>query len=132
MGGARAINGNPRPYMRKPTKKTLTNKLDRECSRVVRARGFCARCNMIDYEKFQCAHIYSRSYRSVRWDLDNLLCLCSGCHLETHRKPLEFADFVKTYLGDVLYISLKLRATSIKKWTIYEMEELLEFLKALA
>jgi hypothetical protein len=88
-------------------------------------------CNTADYEKLQCAHIYSRTYRSVRWDLDNLLCLCAGCHFTSHRKPLELSDFVKTYLGEPLYTSLKLRATALKRWTIPDMQELLTTLEAL-
>lgn len=116
--------------MKKQTKSSLTNKLDKEASRVVRSRGFCAMCNTPDYEKFQCAHIYSRSYRSVRWDLDNLLCLCAGCHFFSHRNPLQFAEFVKSYLGDVLCQSLKIRANALKKWQLHEMEQLLEVLRA--
>lgn len=117
--------------MRKHTKKSLTNKLDKECSRIVRSRGFCARCNMVDYEKFQCAHIFSRTYRSVRWFSDNLLCLCAGCHFWAHRNPVLFVEWVRAHLGEEKYLSLKIMAIALKKWTLCEMEELLVVLKEL-
>ena len=83
---------------------------------------------MAEYDKLQCAHIYSRTYRSVRWILDNLLCLCAGCHFWAHRNPILFAEFVKTHLGEEKYQSLKIMATAIKKWTLSEMQELLTVL----
>jgi len=117
--------------MRKQTKSSLTRKLDKECSRIVRGRGFCAMCNTEEYEKLQCAHIYSRVYRSVRWDLDNLLALCASCHFNSHRNPLNFSDFVKTHLGQPLCQSLKIRANTPKRWILCEMQELLTILEAL-
>lgn len=117
--------------MKKQTKSSLTRKLDQECSRVVRGRGVCAKCGSIEYEKFQCAHIFSRVYRSVRWFLDNLLCLCASCHFWAHRNPVLFTEFVKQYLGEERYQFLKSTATAIKRWNIVEMSELLSTLKQL-
>lgn len=37
--------------------------------------------------KLQWCHIFSRQYHSVRWDPDNSLALCSGCHLWQHHNP---------------------------------------------
>lgn len=108
--------------MKKPSKKTLTNKLDKRCSQIVRSRGVCDKCGSVEFEKLQCAHIYSRKFRSVRWDFDNLLCLCAGCHFVGHQKPLEFAEFVKKHLGQVKYAALKIRANNIRKWTQDEMQ----------
>lgn len=119
--------------MRKPTKSSMTRKLDKICSDLVRSRGICERCGPARYYEFselQCAHIYSRTYRSVRWDLLNLLSLCAGCHIGfAHKKPLEFAEWVRSYLGEHKYIELKARANSIKKWSLTEMIEYLETLK---
>ena len=110
----------------KPTKKSLTNKLDKECSRIIRARGACQRCGKSKYELLQCCHIFSRANRAVRWDLENLLCLCAGCHFWAHQNPTLFAEFVKTQVNHVLLLT---RATSIKKWSLPEMQGLLESLR---
>lgn len=119
--------------MRKPTKSSMTNKLDKICSEIVRARGFCEKCGPAKYfafDELQCAHIYSRTYRSVRWDFLNLLSLCAGCHIGfAHKKPLEFAEWVREYLGDQKYFELKARANAIKRWTLPEMVEYYEALK---
>ena len=114
--------------MKKPTKKSLKNKLDKEVSRIVRARGRCAKCGKEEYEHLQTAHIFSRSNLATRWDLLNCLCLCDGCHFWSHKNPTLFTDFVVNYLAHN-YIPLKLRATSIKKWTLEELQELLTQLK---
>jgi hypothetical protein len=116
--------------LKKPSKKLLTRKLDHICSEIVRSRGKCAKCSKTDYAHLQTAHIFSRKYRSIRWDIElNLLCLCDSCHFWAHANPILFTEFVREYLGEVRYVMLKVRAQSIKKWTIEEMQELLETLE---
>lgn len=115
--------------MRKQTKTGLTRKLDAEVSRITRLQGYCVSCWNKDYSKLQCCHIFSRTYRNTRWDLKNLLCMCAGCHFEAHKNPIKFVEKVREYLGEYEYQALKTRHNAIKKWKIYEMEELLESLK---
>ncbi len=115
--------------MKKPSKSTLTRKLDKICSELVRARGQCWKCK--GTTTLQTAHIFSRKYRSVRWDLDNLLCSCAKCHFWGHANPILFTEFVREYLGEVKYTLLKKIAQPIKQWTIEEMLELYEGLKKL-
>lgn len=106
-------------------RKTWENKLDDIFSKVVRKRGYCERCMKIDYSKLQCSHIHSRTKMSVRWDLDNAFCLCSGCHLYWwHVHPIDSAEFTKDKLGNLKYMNLNAKALGIKKWTIEEMQEL--------
>lgn len=115
--------------MRKPTKSSLTTKLDTICSLIVRSRGACEKCGLADYSKLQAAHIFSRVYRSVRWDCrDNILCLCQSCHFHAHRNPILFADWLKDVMGE-RYEILKKKAQEIKKWTLSEMVELYKTLK---
>ncbi len=117
--------------MKKQTKSILTKKLDKICSDIVRIKGYCERCGPHihqEYSILQCAHIYSRTYRSTRWDFLNLLCLCAGCHFAAHKKPLEFSEWVRDYLGEIKYQELKQRANSIKKWQLWEMVEYYEAL----
>ena len=120
--------------MRKPTKTSLTNKLDKECSRIVRSRGYCEwnaskGCSGSDHSKLQTAHIYSRTYKAVRWDLKNMLCLCASCHFYGHKNPFEFADFANRWLGEYESTALKIRRNSVKRWLVCDMEELLKTLK---
>lgn len=113
----------------KPTKSSMTRKLDKICSEIIRSQGLCAQCEEGNYAKLQCAHIYSRTYRSVRWDLKNLMCLCISCHFHAHKNPVLFTEFVKVYLGAYEYEALKLRAIPIKQWKLDEMVSYYETLK---
>ena len=116
--------------MKKVTKTSIKKKLDKIFSLIVRKRGYCAKCDTTEYKKLQCAHIFSRSRLSVRWDLDNAICLCFKDHFHwAHREPILFAEFVKNYLGRVRYNALKQKASMIKKWTLEDLKELYEILK---
>lgn len=115
--------------MRKPTKTSIGNKLDKICSEITRSIGFCVWCSMGDYSKLQCAHIYSRTYKSVRWDLKNLICLCSSCHFFGHKNPTLFTEFVQSYMGEYEYKALKLRATPTSHHKLHDLIEMYEALK---
>ena len=115
------------PMARKPKKRSLKCKLDKVVSQIVRTRGKCERCGVVN--QLQCCHIFSRTYMSVRFFLTNLLCLCAGCHFWAHKNPILFAEFVKKYFGKYKYTQLKLKARMIKKWSISELEVLLETLE---
>ena len=109
---------------RKETKKSLTRKLDKICSQIIRQNP-CARCGEEQYDKLQCAHIFSRRYRSVRWNLFNMVSLCASCHFWAHGNPVLFGEFVKTYLGEERYLLLKSTATPISKLTLDQMSLML-------
>ena len=72
----------------------------------------------------QCAHIFTRSYLSTRWDLKNLLCLCASCHFKAHKEPIEFAEFVEKFLGEKEYSELRIRAHLPRPMANYELEDL--------
>lgn len=115
--------------MRKQTKSSMTSKLDKICSLIIRKQGKCCMCADEQYERLQCAHIFSRTYRNTRWDLNNLLCLCASCHFYTHRNPLIFAEFVKEYLGEYKYAQLRNYHNLVKRFTLPEMMNLYEALR---
>lgn len=48
----------------------------------------CQRCEKGDYP--QCAHLVSRSYKSIRTELTNAVTLCRGCHVYFTHHPLEW------------------------------------------
>lgn len=114
--------------MKKKNKKSLKKLLDKEFSLIVRKKGRCSRCGKKD--NLQCAHIFSRSLLSTRWNLDNAICLCGGCHLWwAHKNPVEFTEFVKEILGEERFDALRLQARTTVKWTEMGMEYHLNFLR---
>lgn len=113
----------------KPTKSSMSNKLDKICSEITRSVGQCEWCGCADYAKLQCAHIHSRTYKSVRWDLKNLICLCAKCHFYGHKNPLAFTDFVHNYLGDYEYTALRIRAKPTSHHKLHHLIELYASLK---
>ena len=115
---------------RKPSKSALKNKLDKVFSLVVRQRGRCERC--FKAEGLQCSHIHSRTKMSVRWELQNAFCLCSGCHkFFWHQHPIDAAEWARKKMGEVSYDLLIVRAQQIKRWTPFEMEILLHRLEGM-
>ena len=95
--------------------KTWQNKCDHMFSLLVRKRGYCQwpQCNKT--EGLQCSHIHSRTKMSVRWDLNNALCLCAGCHMyKWHKHPIDASEVAKMILGDYEYNALNIRAKQLK------------------
>ena len=45
----------------------------------------------------QCCHIQGRANYRLRWDEQNVLCMCAGHHRISHTYPLDFIEFVMTY-----------------------------------
>lgn len=73
---------------------------DKWFSNVVRKKAgyVCEHCNKVD-ARMECAHIYGRAAKSVRWSLDNALCLCHYCHMKFTANPLEFTSWLEETLG---------------------------------
>lgn len=105
----------------KISRKTLRKNLDKLFSIIIRSEGKCGRCG--ETKNLNIAHIFSRRNLVLRWDKDNVLCLCVRCHFWSHQNPILFAEFVKKKLGEGKYEELKKESEQIKKWTIPELEE---------
>jgi hypothetical protein len=61
----------------------------------VRARGVCESDRPNHSGNLQCAHIISRSYKSIRTNELNALCLCQGHHLYYTHHPLEWRQWIE-------------------------------------
>jgi hypothetical protein len=83
--------------------KISLNRTDKLFSQFIRlqAGGKCERCGSVS-PALQCAHFHGRRKRSVRWDADNALCLCFGCHQYFHENPDEHREFMRRKLGQRL------------------------------
>lgn len=117
------VSYSPEP-MKKIKRSTVRNKLDKIVSEIVRARGYCMWCGNKTKSLLQCCHIYSRNNLQTRWYLNNLLCMCAGCHFKSHQNPIEFGELVKKCLSPEDYIELIRRSNTRKVWANYELQEM--------
>ena len=74
----------------------------------------CRRCRTVyapPTKALHCAHIFGRGKLSVRFDPENAVALCYGCHrlLDTH--PCNKTDFFIRLLGQAQYDALAVRAS---------------------
>jgi hypothetical protein len=93
--------------------KAKVDHLDRLFSVLIRSAGVCVHCGATD--RLQCAHGFSRRYRSVRWDFRNAFCLCQRCHMFFTHRPLEWDEWLRARWGDDLYTEVRRLALSTTK-----------------
>ncbi len=97
--------------------------LRRECDRIfalaVKERDgwACRACGTHMHP--QCAHLVSRRYHAVRWNLVNAVCLCAGCHVKFTHDPIAWEDWCNERWPGRLE-SLKVQARAGVKWIDYE------------
>ena len=113
-----------RPKVKKIKQKSITALVriaDLAFSLFIKTRDkYCLKCFRKD--NLQCAHIFSRSARSVRWDELNAIALCGGCHLFwAHKNPIEFTEFIMKRLGNQ-YEELKRRYYILHQFNRQELE----------
>ncbi|MBT3206928.1 MAG: hypothetical protein HN704_18320 [Bacteroidetes bacterium] len=113
--------------------KKIDNLLDSAWSLLIklRADNKCEKCYKITY--LNSHHIFSRSNKSVRWNIDNGVCLCAGCHAlkndSAHKDPLTFGEWIKNKRGEKWYQNLMIRAHSVGKLHVFEKEIILKELQ---
>lgn len=70
---------------------------DKLFSELIHKRGKCEYCGATT--SLQTAHIVPRTNKNLRWNTDNAVLLCYRHHIHwAHKNPLEFVDWVKTYM----------------------------------
>lgn len=94
---------------------------DKKFSDFIRSRDdwTCQRCYTV-YEPptsaLHCSHFWSRRHWATRFDEDNCVALCFGCHrLWESDKHGEYRDFMLEMLGEEDYAALEERAKSTVK-----------------
>ena len=98
----------------------VNKKKDAEWSEAVKERDGhkCVKCGKTTY--LNSHHIYSRSNHAIRWDLDNGIALCSGCHtmsskFSAHKTPMLFYEFLLELKGQDFIDRLREKARTVKK-----------------
>lgn len=102
----------------KPTKKTRQkppklDKLDKLARELCRRRGKCEAVGAAGVQcsgSLQWAHILSRSYHKVRWDLDNCLFMCAAHHTYYTFRPIEWRRYIISRIGEERLYELEQRA----------------------
>ncbi len=88
------------PHMTQKQRRNWMKRADTAFGQQVRSRGVCESDRDTHKGNLQCAHIISRSYRVIRTDQRNALCLCQGCHTYYTHRPLEWRRFIdRTHPG---------------------------------
>ena len=89
--------------------------LDKLFSKYVRSRDrwTCQRC--MKYHRpptngLHCAHLFGRRNKSTRWDPDNAIALCYGCHQYFGEHPLKFYDWYIKRFGKDQFDRIRLRS----------------------
>jgi predicted restriction endonuclease len=115
-----------RKLPKKDSKRAIMKELDIAWAKKVKSlMPECAVCGRTSY--LNAHHIFSRRYMSTRWNINNGISLCRGCHLYfAHQKYEEFRDIVLGILGVEGFASLKRESNEIKKWDKEELEMLLQ------
>lgn len=102
------------PYKDKTLKKPKHKNLDALWSEKVKVRagGKCEYCGKIT--GLNSHHVFSRSNKRVRWDIDNGVCVCVLHHIfglfSAHKSPIEFIEWLKERRGNDWYNGLRERA----------------------
>lgn len=90
--------------------------------------------------KLNSHHIEGRKKLSVRWDLDNGMCLCAkhhtmgniSAHAIAHSGQVEFHQKVMIPIyGTEKLDELKFKSNQTKKWNLTELEDYLSYLKGI-
>lgn len=102
---------------------TIKKKLKKICSQLVIARDKkCLRCGKT--ERLAAAHIKSvGAYPNMRFDIDNMICLCYRCHIHWwHREILDAVKWITILKGEdfMRRLDLKARYHYTKRYSDYE------------
>lgn len=113
--------------------KGVDGKLDDAWSLLVKLKAgmACEYCGKTSY--LNSHHIFSRSKRSTRWNVDNGICLCVSHHtfnsgFSAHKTPLEFIDWLINKKGTPYIDRLRIKANTTSKLHKFEKEILLDVL----
>lgn len=109
--------------------RTIDSRIDEAWSKLVklRAGNKCEVCGKIS--TLNSHHIYSRAKKSVRWDLDNGICLCVNHHIgnsfSAHKTSVEFTEWLYEYKGKEFMENLRIRSHNTGKFSHFEKKIIL-------
>lgn len=120
--------------MKKPTLRSLKNKLDAVFSMWIRRRfatsqgdAVCVTCGDVrPWKAMQCGHFVSRVYLATRWDERNAAVQCYACNYLRRGNYAEYTAFMLKKYGPGIIDELLMRKRAIVKYTFSDLENLIE------
>jgi predicted restriction endonuclease len=110
---------------KKVSGKVTVKELDKLWSNKVKEK-FDNKCFICGKGSPHAHHIFSRGYKSTRWDIENGVALCYYHHFYfAHQKFEEFRDVIIDLIGEEKYDELKLKSKEIFTLTLPEVKSLL-------
>lgn len=113
------------------------DKYDAIISDAVRLRdGWkCQRCSRVfpegSRQGLQCSHYFGRAAKSTRYELDNCIALCHGCHGIWGSKDREdYRQHMIDWLGEDRFYEITRQSKAPRNWKVWEKDELLEHYRA--
>lgn len=115
--------------------KSLIAKLDKTMSLYIRLRdvnkdGYfrCPTCGRyLPFAKGDCSHLWGRAHMSTRFDPDNMVMECAYDNRMNSSHLLELSRFFEKKLGTQRYELLRVKHNQTKKWSNWELEQLIEY-----
>ena len=114
---------------KKPSRKTIVNKLDKVFSEYIRRRytkngiAECVTCGKKDHWKnLQAGHFMSRKHYATRWDEENVEVQCMSCNVYRYGEQYLFAK----HLGQEKADELLAKSRTMVKLKDWELEEMIE------
>ena len=119
--------------MKKPTRKSLVEKLDKIFSQYIRRRyainniSECFTCGVKnDYKKQQAGHFASRRHYSTRWNEFNVQVQCYSCNICQQGMQFEFGKRLCLQYGDNFAEDLMIESKKIVKFTESNLIEMID------
>jgi hypothetical protein len=124
--------------MKKPTRKSLIDKLDKVFSIYIRTRyavneiAECYTCGKKEHWKKQHAgHFASRKHYSTRWNEYNVQVQCPSCNIWQQGMQFEFGKQLCLQYGDNFADELMNESKKIRKFDDIEIKDMIEYYSGL-
>ena len=124
-----------KPKKRQTSQATLVKKLDKVFSQYIRLRDAfpngtfrCISCGKIKpFDQSDCGHYHSRRHMSTRFDEENCNSECRYCNRFSADHLIGYRENLIRKIGMQRFQLLEVKARSTKKWSCWELEELIKY-----
>lgn len=124
-----------KPKKRQASQATLVKKLDKVFSQYIRLRDAfpngtfrCISCGKIKpFDQSDCGHYHSRRHMSTRFDEENCNSECRFCNRFSADHLIGYRENLIRKIGTQRFQLLEVKAHQTKKWSCWELEELIKY-----